>query len=244
MAKSVRQSGTSGKVGTAKTSAFTMGKSYSDKESAKRAQVSHVELAFASKCKALLVEADPFFQRLITLAIGAGQEISEVYVAGRPISGRLMWALTSAFYGYSPLKKLAFIKCPMERGCVRALAEFLRRQQEGALPAPALPTIAVSIPPALGGVTTNVSSLKFQGCNLGAEEACMLASAIQQGTTLREIWLDHNPIGSTGALSLAGVIHSIGRDSCSMTTFSLSYCGIDASCTEPLLRLLLQSSLE
>ena len=50
--------------------------------------------------------------------------------------------------------------------------------------------------------TCSLTELYLVECSIGEDDACQLAEALRDNSTLRKLWLDCNPLGERGAKAL------------------------------------------
>ena len=50
--------------------------------------------------------------------------------------------------------------------------------------------------------THSLTGLLLASCSIGEDDACQLAEALRDNSTLRELWLHRNPLGERGAKAL------------------------------------------
>ena len=52
--------------------------------------------------------------------------------------------------------------------------------------------------------THSLTELYLVECSIGEDDACQLAEALRDNSTLRTLWLHRNPLGERGAKALVG----------------------------------------
>ncbi|KAJ3409608.1 hypothetical protein CcCBS67573_g01773 [Chytriomyces confervae] len=165
--------------------------------------LNRIKASYPIHCKKFLTEPIPSVVKRIDKSIQALEDIDKVLVSNYTLTPSDVWALYSTFESYSVLAAFYLWTSPVDARGLDALSKLIIRH----------PT---------------VTTLHLIDCKITPPMATHIRNLVRESKTLTTLVLDHNGIGSAGAVEVFTGIRENTASPGLLKILSMKYCDIDA----------------
>ncbi|KAJ3107612.1 NACHT, LRR and PYD domains-containing protein 5 [Phlyctochytrium planicorne] len=158
--------------------------------------------SYANSCKKFITDPLPPLAKRLDKSVQTFEDLDKIIVSNCAVTLSDIYAIYTTFTAYNPLTSLSFWRTKIDAKSLEMLSKMVLQH----------PTL---------------KTLQLVDCGLGRAEAEYVAKICAGGKILESVMLDHNAIGSSGAMLIfEAMTGSSGGTPSQISSFSLRFCDI------------------